>query len=158
MNHIGKTSLVVPKVCRESLIQQAHESPIASHFSHRKTEIKIRDNFSWPGSALDTRNFCRSCDRCQRMGRKGRVKPVPMCKFPFFSEPFARLSIDIVGPLTPASTEGHKYILTLIDKATGFPEAIPLKQIDSVSVFEVLLQFFSRVGIPRQILPDNAPN
>ena len=155
---IGKTSLVVPRVCRETVLQLAHESPLAGHFSHRKTDMKIRDNFFWPGSAADIRNFCRSCDRCQRMGHKGRVKPVPMCQIPVFTEPFARVSIDIVGPLTPASTEGHKYILTLIDNATGFPEAIPLKQIDSVSVSEALLQIFSRVGIPRQILSDNAPN
>ncbi|XP_050703676.1 uncharacterized protein LOC126989161, partial [Eriocheir sinensis] len=36
----------------------------------------------------------------------------------------------------------------------GFPEAIPLKDVDSVSVAEALLSSFSRVGIPREILSD----
>ena len=48
----------------------------------------------------------------------------------------------------------NRYILTLIDFTTGFPEAVPLKDIDSISVTEALLQIFSRVGIPKEILSD----
>lgn len=70
------------------------------------------------------------------------------------TEPFSRVAINIVGPLTPASSQGHKYILTLIDFATGFPDALLLKDIDSVFVDEALLVIFSRVGIPREILSD----
>jgi len=73
---------------------------------------------------------------------------------PIMTEPFSRVAIDIVGPLNPPSDDGHKYILILIDLATGFPEAIPLREIDSVSVAEALLVIFSRVGIPREILSD----
>jgi len=73
---------------------------------------------------------------------------------PIMTEPFSRVAIDIVGPLNPPSDDGHKYILTLIDFATGFPEAIPLREIDSVSVAEALLVIFSRVGILREIFSD----
>ena len=66
--------------------------------------------------------------------------------------------MDIVGPLTPSSSAGHKYILTVIDWATGFPEAIPLKAIDSISVSEALLTIFSRVGVPREVLSDQGTN
>lgn len=44
--------------------------------------------------------------------------------------------------------------MTLVDCATGFPEAVPLREIDSVSVSEALLSIFSRFGIPREILSD----
>lgn len=40
--------------------------------------------------------FCRSCDRCQKRGRKVAVKRVPMEKIPIITEPFLRVSIDIV--------------------------------------------------------------
>jgi hypothetical protein len=73
---------------------------------------------------------------------------------PILTEPFSRVSIDLVGPISPPSSEGHRYILTLIDFATGFPEALPLKEIDSISVAEALMVIFSRVGIPREILSD----
>ena len=35
-----------------------------------------------------------------------------------------------------------------------FPEGVPLRDIDSISVAEALLQIFSRVGIPKEILSD----
>ena len=58
---------------------------------------------------------------------KRRTKPVPLVKMPIIETPFSRISMDIVGPLNSASSAGHKYILTVIDWATGFPEAVPLK-------------------------------
>ena len=77
-----------------------------------------------------------------------------MQKIPIINEPFFRVSMDLVGPLSPSSDRGFKYILTLIDSATSFPEAIPLKHIDSISVAEALLSVFGRVGIPKQIHSD----
>ena len=153
-DRVGKRSLVVPSQCRNTILSVAHESPLAGHFSHRKTESKIRDHFYWPGMGTDIRNFCRSCDRCQRMSSKGKLRPVPLKPLPILSEPFSRVAIDIVGAISPPSSEGHRYILTLIDMATSFPEALPLKNIDSISVAEALLLIFSRVGIPREILSD----
>ena len=151
---IGKLTLLVPRDCRPIILSMAHESPLAGHFSHRKTELKVADQFFWPGMGSDIRAFCRSCDKCQRFSAKGRVRPVPLQPMPIVTEPFARVAIDLVGPLSPASSDGHKYILTLIDFASGFPEAVPLKEIDSISVAEALLTIFSRVGIPREILSD----
>ncbi|XP_076030915.1 uncharacterized protein LOC143019101 [Oratosquilla oratoria] len=151
---VGKLALVVPKECRPIILSVGHENPLAGHFSQRKTAMKIADKFFWPGMAVDIRDFCRSCDICQRMSSKGRVRPVPLHPLPIITEPFSRVAIDLVGPLSPPSAEGHRYILTLIDFATGFPEAVPLKEVDSISVAEALLIIFSRVGILREILSD----
>lgn len=151
---VGKLALVVPKDCRPVILSVGHENPLAGHFSHRKTGMKIGDKFFWPGMGADIRDYCRSCDICQRMAAKGRVRPVPLHPLPIITEPFSRVAIDLVGPLSPPSSDGHRYILTLIDYATGFPEAVPLKEIDTISVAEALLSIFSRVGIPREVLSD----
>ena len=153
-NEIGQLALVIPSLCRDVVLKTAHESILSGHFSFRKTEAKVREDFFWPGISRDIRLFCKSCDICQRTGAKGRVPRVPMIKMPLISEPFYRVSIDLVGPLSPPSSEGHKYILTLIDSATSFPEACALKNIDSISVAEALLGIFSRVGIPHEIHSD----
>ena len=153
-DRIGKRTLVVPSECKATVVSVAHESPLAGHFSNRKTIMRVGEQFHWPGMGADIRDFCRSCDKCQRMCHKGRVRPVPLKQMPIITEPFSRVAMDLVGPLSPPSSGGHHYILTLIDFATGFPEAIPLKEIDSISVAEALLSIFSRVGIPREILSD----
>ena len=60
---------------------------------------------------------------------------------PVFTEPFARVIMDIVGPIQPVSSEGYRYIFTLMDFSTGFSEAIPLKNIDSISVAELYCKY-----------------
>ena len=44
--------------------------------------------------------------------------------------------------------------LTLVDFATRYPEAVPLKTIDTETVAEALVNIFSRLGVPEEILSD----
>ena len=147
--------LVIPKTLRNIVLEIAHESPLAGHFSHRKTQSKIFSQFFWPNASSDIRRFCRSCEKCQRFSAKRTVPPVPLEKMPIITEPFSRINMDIVGPITPSSSSGYKYILTVVDNATGFPEALPLRNIEAQTVAESLLEIFTRVGIPREVQSDN---
>ena len=76
-----------------------------------------------------------------------------MVPLPVIEEPFQRIAMDIVGPL-PRSRQGHRYILVICDYETRYPEAFPLKKIDAPHVAEELMKFFSRVGVPKEILTD----
>ena len=60
--------------------------------------------------------------------------------------------MDLIGPLNPPSERGHRYILTIIDYATRYCDALPLKTIPTVEVAECLLQVFSRFGVPLETL------
>ena len=149
----GMKQLVVPQSMRQVVMTTAHDSALAGHFSHRKTAEKVFREFFWPGAGADIKRFCRSCHVCQKTSPKGNVRKAPLVSMPINREPFSRVAIDLVGPLTPSS-EGHRYILTLIDCATRFPEAVPLKNIDTVTIAESLVSIFSRVGIPKEMLSD----
>ena len=78
----------------------------------------------------------------------------PLGDMPLIDQPFKREAIDLVGPVEPASDKGHRYILTLVDYATRYPEAVPLKNIDTETVAEALLDVYSRVGVPEEVLSD----
>ena len=153
-NLIGTNVLLVPEKCRPMILKVSHDIPVAGHFSHRKTYSKVIEQFWWPGITNDIHKYCKSCDVCQRTSSKGRLKNVPLEKVPVISTPFYRVAIDIVGPIIPASYDGHKYVLTMVDYASSFPEAIPLRNITSIDVAEALIAIFSRVGIPREIISD----
>jgi len=56
-------------------------------------------------------------------------------------EPFSEIVIDVVGPL-PKSKNGCEYIFTIIDRATRYPEAIPLKSIKGGILIKHLIHFF----------------
>ena len=79
---------------------------------------------------------------------------VPLEKMPLIDKPFKRVAIDLVGPMSPPREEGHRYILTLVDFSTRYPEAVPLKNIDTETVAEALVDIFSRLGVPEEILSD----
>lgn len=46
------------------------------------------------------------------------------------------------------------YVLTMVDYATHYPEAVALKNIDAETVAEAMITMFSRVGIPEEVLSD----
>ena len=73
---------------------------------------------------------------------------------PLISTPFSRIALDLIGPLHPPSDDGHRYILSVVDYATRYPEAVALKTIDSITVAEALIDIYSRVGVPEEILTD----
>ncbi|XP_071487082.1 uncharacterized protein [Diadema antillarum] len=52
------------------------------------------------------------------------------------------------------SEKKNRYILTVIDVATRYPEAIPLPSIETERVAEALVSIFTRVGIPKEMLTD----
>ncbi|KAJ8401203.1 hypothetical protein AAFF_G00387850 [Aldrovandia affinis] len=64
-----------------------------------------------------------------------------------------RITMDIVGPLQKSSL-GHEFILMVCDYATHFPETFPLHS----TLIKVLIPFLARVGIPEEIITDQASN
>ncbi|GFO19444.1 Pol polyprotein [Plakobranchus ocellatus] len=58
------------------------------------------------------------------------------------------------GPINPPSEAGHRFILTLVDYATRFAEAVPLHKIDTDSVAEALVDIYSRLRVPEEVLSD----
>jgi len=69
---------------------------------------------------------------------------------PIIDIPFKRVAIDIVGEIFPASSREHRYILTVLDFATHYPEAVALKNITTTNVTEALVSIFARVGVPEE--------
>ena len=96
--------------------------------------------------------FCKSCDICQKTIQKGRVTKVPLGKMPLIDTQFKRVAVDIVGQIEPRSDKKSRSILTMIDYATRYSEAVALPSIETELVVEALIAMFSRVGIPSEML------
>ena len=145
--------MVLEKLGRP-IMEVAHGSIMGGHMSIKKTTDKIQSAFYWPGIQGDVTRFCKSCDVWQKTVSKGSVPKVPLEKMRLIDKPFKRVAIDLVGPISPPSEDGHRYIFTLLDFLTRYPEAVPLKNIDTETVAEALVDIFSRLGVPEEILSD----
>ncbi|XP_062588592.1 uncharacterized protein LOC134250255 [Saccostrea cucullata] len=146
------TQLVVPKKYRMKVLSLAHESLMAGHSATSRTIDKVLAEFYSPGVQADTRRFCRSCDICHRTTPKGRTTKVPMSVMPIIDEPFRRVAVDLVGPIQPMTDNGNRYILTLVDFSTRYPEGVALIGIETERVAEALVDIFCRIGVLKEML------
>ena len=76
---------------------------------------------------------------------------------PVVPKPFQRNAMDIVGPL-PKTRHGNRFILTVCDYATRYPEAISFPSTEAPRIARELVSLFSRVGVPEEVLTDQGPN
>ncbi|KAI2647663.1 Retrovirus-related Pol polyprotein [Labeo rohita] len=147
-----KQLLVVPKSKTEVVMELAHAHPMAGHLGAANTVQRLRDRFHWPGLDGDVKRFCQACPTCQRTAPR-MPPPSPLIPLPIIEVPFERIGMDLVGPL-PKSARGHEHILVVVDYATRFPEAIPLRKATAKNIAQELFLLCTRVGIPSEILTD----
>ena len=145
---------MVPKTLRKKVVEVVHDSIFGGHLEIKKTKDHIQTNFYWPGMQGDVTSFCRSYDVCQKTTAKGSVHRVPLGDMPLIDILFRIVAVDLVGPISPPREKGHRYIMTLVDYVTRYPEAVPLKNIETETVAEALLDMHSRLGLPEEVLSD----
>jgi len=140
--------VIVPTSLRPTLLQIAYDIPAAKHFGLAKTRNRLLQHLFWPSISRDTKNLCRTCDVCQRLGKGKNHAPAPLQRLPLVNEPFAQVAIDIVRPLPVCKATGNRFILTVLDLCTHYPDAILVKQHTAVEVAQVLGTVLSRFGFP----------
>jgi len=140
---VERTQLVVPVPLREKVMKLAHDGIMSGHQGVKKTYDKVVAYFFRPGVHGDVVRYCHSCDICQRTVIKGKVTKTPLEKMPLIEIPFQRVAVDLVGPIAPVTDKWNRYILTMMDYATRYPEAVFLKSIEAETVAEALVTMFS---------------
>ncbi|KYO18853.1 hypothetical protein Y1Q_0009260 [Alligator mississippiensis] len=92
------------------------------------------------------------------MGKSGDKRKAPLQPLAIIDQLLQRVGIDIVGPLRHKTHRGKKYILTLVDFATRYPEAIALTSIEAPVVADALTKIFFQLGFPSEILTNRGGN
>lgn len=139
-------------------MQLAHDS-LGGQLGTKKILEQISRHFYWPSIRKDVQTFfCRSCCACQVVGKPGGAPTVaPLQPLPVEQKPFSQFMIDCVGHL-PKSKRGNEYLLTILDIATRYLEAIPLRRIRAKTIVDHLVKFFSWAGLSRTIQSDRGSN
>jgi hypothetical protein len=91
------------------------------HFSHEITARKILDaGYWWPALYKDVADYCRACDKCQRVGGMANTGLAQLLtSLP--TELFMKWGLDFVGPIKPmAARTGNRYILVLSMPPSGW--------------------------------------
>jgi len=71
---------------------------------------------------------------------------------------FEAWGIEVIGPISPLSTRGHRFILTITDYFSKWVKAIPLAEIKTISIINFIKHHVIHLfGVPRRIIHDNGP-
>ncbi|KAK3779778.1 hypothetical protein RRG08_035916 [Elysia crispata] len=112
----------------------------------------VSNKFVWDGMQMQVSRWVIECHHCQSSKIQNHTKAL----LEHFSVPekrFSHINIDIVGPLPFSS--GFTYLLTIIDRNTRWPEAIPLRGITTPECVHALITgWIARFGVPGDISSD----
>ncbi|XP_070056452.1 uncharacterized protein [Nicotiana tomentosiformis] len=73
--------------------------------------------------------------------------------------PFVARGMDVIGPIEPKASNGHRFILVAIDYFTKWVEVVTFKAVTKKAVVDfVHSNIICRFGIPKTIITDDAVN
>ena len=143
---------LVPATMRREVFEIVHG------LSHQGTSATVRimtDKFVCHGIAKDVRSWARGCIECQT-AKVHRHNKAPLHKFERATTRFAQVHVDLVGPLP--NSRGNTHLLTVIDRFTRWPEAIPLAKTNAASIGSAFaLNWVARFGVPVDITSERGP-
>ncbi|XP_019262195.1 PREDICTED: uncharacterized protein LOC109240029 [Nicotiana attenuata] len=102
--------------------------------------------------------FVQKCHQCKIHGDLIRVPPneLNVMSSPW---PFAAWGMDVIGPIEPAASNGHRFIMVAIDYFTKWVEASSYKSVTKKVIADfVRNNIVCRFGIPESIITDNGAN
>jgi hypothetical protein len=147
--------VVVPNThLRKELILHFHAHIFnGAHQGFDKVYEKLARRFWWKGMFKQTKEILASCMECQ-MTKTPHLKPAAAALSPpVVPGPLEKIAIDVVGPL-PLSNHGNKCLLVIIDYATKWCEAYPLRDQQATEAALCLADWVSRFGAPLAMTSD----
>ena len=72
--------------------------------------------------------------------------------------PFLMWGIDVIGPINPKASNGHRFIFVVIDYFTKWVEAASYTSVTRSVVCKFIKEIICRYGLPKRIISDNASN
>ena len=141
----GSPRPLVPSSHRFKVFQAIHE---LAHPGTKASTRLISSRFVWHGLAGDVKVWSRQCLACQR-GKVTQHAKKPLISILVPDLPFSAINIDLVRPLPQC--EGFRYLFTIVDRATRWPEALPVKDMTAAAFIS---GWVSRFGVPAVVTSD----
>jgi len=133
-----------------------HDVVRAGHPGFNRRYTAIRRRYYWESMAADVYDWVASCASCARNRIAPRRRTAMLKLFPA-TDPFASLSMDLLGPLTETKT-GNVFLLIIVDRFSKLVRAVPLAGITAMDVSSAFFRdWISVYGPPDTVLTDNGP-
>ena len=145
----GNPRPIVPHEFRKLVFDTIHN---LSHPGRDNTRKLISQKFVWHNMRKEINQWTKECIPCQTSKIHTHVRsPIETFKVP--DRRFSHIHVDLVGPLPPS--DGFTHLITIIDRNTRWPEAIPLRNTSTKECVNALTYgWISRFGTPLEMTSD----
>ncbi|XP_059294493.1 uncharacterized protein LOC132047468 [Lycium ferocissimum] len=106
-------------------------------------------------------DYCKYVQKCHQCQIHDDLIRVPPSELNAMSSPwpFVAWGMDVIGPIEPAASNGHRFILVAIEYFTKWVEATSHKSVTNKVVADfVRSNIICRFGMPESIITDNGAN
>lgn len=139
----------IPREFRRNAFNLVHN---LSHPGIRATRRLMATRYFWPKMNVDVGTWTKTCMQCQMV----KVNRHTISRLGTFEKcgRMDHLHLDIIGPLL-TTADGYRYCVTMVDRATGWPEAFPVKDIFAETIAKTVYEgWITRFGCPIKITTD----
>ena len=122
--------IVVQEVLQNPLLMLAHD--YSGHNGFRRMYNVLKRQYYWPEMRKHILKHCKACHQCSLQNQGPGELEFEHFNVP--SVPMEFICMDLVGLISPQTSKGNKYMLTVIDMLTGYTMAvaIPDKRAETV--------------------------
>lgn len=122
-----------PREARE-IVKEAHDGTCGAHQPGPKLGDRIRRlGYYWPKMMKDADNYAKRCHTCQ-IHADFKHQPVAPLAPMQATWPIEMWGMDVICPINPPSSRGHRFILAITDYFLKWAEAIPLREVKATNV------------------------
>jgi len=143
----------------ELILKEIHEGAFGTHMNGHSMSRKImRASYFWLTMENDCCVHARKCHKCQLYADNVNVSSATLnvLTAPW---PFSMWGIDIIGAIEPKASNGHRFILVVIDYFTKWVEVASYVSVTSKVIAKFIKrELICRYGLPSRIITDNDTN
>ena len=144
--------IVVPQILQDTLLVLAHNRN--GHNGSRRMYSALKRNNFWPNMKKEVFFYCKNCSKCILQNQTTTDSQFGTFTAP--NGPMQFICMDIVGPISPVSSRGNRFCLTVIIMLTGYTMAVPIPNKSAEMIVKTYMnQVYSIFGGSSRMLTHN---
>ena len=144
--------MVVPLILQDPLLVLAHNRN--GHNGSRRTYSALKRSYYWLNMKKEVFFHCENCSECILQNQT--TTDTQFGTFTALEGPMQFICMYIVGPISPVSSKGNRFCLTVVDMLTGYTMAVAIPSKSAETIVKAYMDhIYSIFGGSLRMLTDN---
>ncbi|MBW0518269.1 hypothetical protein O181_057984 [Austropuccinia psidii MF-1] len=150
---------VVDRFLINIVLQEGHDRPFSGNLSEDRTREKIKTCIWWPMWQKNVSEYCKTCERCQKVNNSTGKRVGNMIKVQEPRKPWELFYMDWVTGLPPGGDESYNACLVIFDRFSKTQIFLPCHKDDTSMDTDLVIwnRVISWTGIFTNLLSGRDP-